>query len=64
LCSQEEIADGDGASPACDLCLLAVPRNPIVYGGATYHAPCANLWINLVSPVLPCLSSNQSRAVR
>nr|CAB3266762.1 synergin gamma-like [Phallusia mammillata] len=40
---------------ACGVCLLAIKQDNISYGGSSYHATCANFWINCVASTLPSL---------
>lgn len=43
--------------PVCDLCKCNYGPSPVRYGLNTYHAPCANLYLHYVNPVLPTASN-------
>ncbi|XP_039266959.2 synergin gamma-like [Styela clava] len=52
-----DVNGADGSS-ACGLCLLSTSGEwpvGLECGGKLYHAPCANLWLNQVTPILPRL---------
>lgn len=57
--ASKDLCNVNGASlGACSLCLLSTKDNnlkSLSYGGKYYHAPCANLWLNQVAPILPRL---------
>lgn len=55
-----KLPSGHGSTQAsiCSLCLLRTDSNEISgleYCGRFYHAPCANLWLNQIAPILPRL---------
>ncbi|XP_011297313.1 synergin gamma isoform X2 [Fopius arisanus] len=44
-----------GEPNTCALCLTVVTSGRIIYNENTYHATCANLWLNCVNSNLPAL---------
>lgn len=54
----------DESAKSCGVCLLHVDNPEIAssklsYSGRDYHSPCANLWVNCVSSLLPAVSPVQ-----
>ncbi|CAL4228018.1 unnamed protein product, partial [Meganyctiphanes norvegica] len=52
------VADNESVmspSEVCGVCLSG-GGSKLMYGGAAYHPPCANLWINCIDLVLPSLT--------
>ncbi|XP_078481090.1 synergin gamma-like [Ciona intestinalis] len=54
-----EVVTKNESTCICGVCLLAMKGSQINYGGSSYHATCANLWLNRVASVLPALQLPQ-----
>ncbi len=57
---EEEDGDAVAGGCLCGVCLTrldpAASSGVCTVAGASYHLPCANLWVNMVDPVLPSLT--------
>lgn len=58
------LPDVDESVKSCGVCLLHVDNPEIAssklsYSGREYHTPCANLWVNCVSSLLPAVTPVQ-----
>lgn len=46
----------ESTGAVCSLCQSDKGPSPAKYGLCTFHAPCANLYMHCVNPVLPNLT--------